>query len=78
MKKLEKKRMKRRHGESLALTEKQILEKVNSRFVVRKPQLRSYHVSGQFDNPVQHNLWCVLATVRIGTTPTAERLVSVL
>uniref|UniRef100_A0AAY4AVG7 G protein-coupled receptor kinase n=1 Tax=Denticeps clupeoides TaxID=299321 RepID=A0AAY4AVG7_9TELE len=33
-KKLEKKRVKKRHGESLALNEKQILEKVNSRFVV--------------------------------------------
>ncbi|MFT7817258.1 G protein-coupled receptor kinase 6-like [Arapaima gigas] len=33
-KKLEKKRIKKRKGESLALNEKQILEKVNSRFVV--------------------------------------------
>ncbi|KAG5261757.1 hypothetical protein AALO_G00288000 [Alosa alosa] len=33
-KKLEKKRIKKRHGESLALNEKQILEMVNSRFVV--------------------------------------------
>ncbi|CAB1453268.1 unnamed protein product [Pleuronectes platessa] len=34
-KKLEKKRIKKRKGESMALNEKQILEKVNSRFVVR-------------------------------------------
>ncbi|KAF8572406.1 hypothetical protein P879_01690 [Paragonimus westermani] len=33
-KKLEKKRMKKRHGENMALTEKDILQKVNSRFVV--------------------------------------------
>ena len=34
LKKLEKKRVKRRHGEKLALNEKQVLEKVTSRFVV--------------------------------------------
>ena len=34
LKKLEKKRVKKRHGEKLALNEKSILEKVNSRFVV--------------------------------------------
>ena len=34
-KKLEKKRIKKRKGESMALSEKQILQKVNSRFVVR-------------------------------------------
>lgn len=34
LKKLEKKRVKKRHGEKLALNEKMILEKVNSRFVV--------------------------------------------
>jgi hypothetical protein len=34
MKKLEKKRVKRRKGEAMALNEKQILQKVNSRFVV--------------------------------------------
>ncbi|TPP63369.1 Protein-serine/threonine kinase [Fasciola gigantica] len=33
-KKLEKKRMKKRHGENMALAEKQILQKMNSRFVV--------------------------------------------
>lgn len=33
-KKLEKKRIKKRKGESMALNEKQILERVNSRFVV--------------------------------------------
>jgi len=35
-KKLEKKRIKKRKGESMALNEKQILEKVNSRFVVSR------------------------------------------
>ena len=35
MKKLEKKRVKKRKGESMALNEKQILEKVHSQFVVR-------------------------------------------
>ena len=33
-KKLEKKRIKKRKGESMVLTEKQILQKVNSNFVV--------------------------------------------
>ena len=33
-KKLEKKRVKKRKGEAMALNEKQILQKVNSRFVV--------------------------------------------
>ncbi len=33
-KKLEKKRIKKRRGEEMALNEKEILEKVNSRFVV--------------------------------------------
>ena len=35
MKKLEKKRIKRRKGEAMALNEKQLLEKIDSRFVVR-------------------------------------------
>ena len=44
-KRLEKKRIKKRKGESMALNEKQILEKVNSRFVVSvrawgQPQLQ--------------------------------------
>ena len=34
-KRLEKKRVKKRKGENMALNEKQILESVNSRFVVR-------------------------------------------
>lgn len=34
LKKLEKKRVKKRHGEKLALNEKMVIEKVNSRFVV--------------------------------------------
>jgi len=34
-KKLEKKRIKKRNGEAMALNEKQILQKINSRFVVR-------------------------------------------
>jgi G protein-coupled receptor kinase len=33
-KKLEKKRIKKRNGEAMALNEKQILQKINSRFVV--------------------------------------------
>lgn len=36
-KKLEKKRIKKQKAEIFALNEKQILEKVNSRFVVRIP-----------------------------------------
>lgn len=39
-KKLEKKRIKKRKGEAMALNEKQILEKVNSRFVVSTSNLR--------------------------------------
>lgn len=39
-KKLEKKRIKKRKGESMALNEKQILEKVNSRFVVSQHKRR--------------------------------------
>ena len=35
LKKLEKKRVKKRKGEKLALNEKEVLEKVDSRFVVR-------------------------------------------
>lgn len=34
-KKLEKKRIKKRKGETMVLIEKQILQKINSRFVVR-------------------------------------------
>ena len=34
LKKLEKKRVKKRHGEKLALNEKQVLERVSTRFVV--------------------------------------------
>ena len=33
-KKLEKKRIKKRKGETMVITEKQILQKINSRFVV--------------------------------------------
>lgn len=36
MKKLEKKRIKRRKGEAMALNEKQLLEKVDCKFVVCK------------------------------------------
>lgn len=46
-KKLEKKRIKKRKGESMALNEKQILEKVNSRFVVRRWSLRRDRVLGR-------------------------------
>jgi len=41
-KKLEKKRIKKRKGESMALNEKQILEKVNSRFVVSQHKRRVF------------------------------------
>lgn len=41
-KKLEKKRIKKRKGESMALNEKQILEKVNSRFVVSEHRRRAF------------------------------------
>lgn len=44
-KKLEKKRVKKRKGEAMALNEKQILEKVNSRFVVSTDR----HPSGPRD-----------------------------
>lgn len=39
-KKLEKKRIKKRNGERMALNEKQILQKVNSRFVVSIPKMQ--------------------------------------
>lgn len=42
-KKLEKKRVKKRKGEGMALNEKQILQKVNSRFVVSGCRLRSLY-----------------------------------
>lgn len=35
LKKLEKKRVKKRHAETLSLNEKQILERINSQFVVK-------------------------------------------
>ena len=41
-KKLEKKRIKKRNGERMALNEKQILQKVNSRFVVSIPLKKSF------------------------------------
>ncbi len=44
-KKLEKKRIKKRRGEAMALNEKQILERVNSRFVVRFMIIISNQVS---------------------------------
>lgn len=48
-KKLEKKRIKKRKGESMALNEKVILENVNSRFVV-STYLRSAGVPAGFLN----------------------------
>lgn len=45
-KKLEKKRIKKRKGEAMALNEKQILEKVNSRFVVRVERSRGAEKPG--------------------------------
>ena len=53
-KKLEKKRVKKRKGEAMALNEKQILQKVNSKFVVNitkyifHSNIGSYFVSGSF------------------------------
>lgn len=47
-KKLEKKRIKKRKGESMALNEKQILEKVNSRFVVSEHKRVFAAQSGSF------------------------------
>lgn len=44
-KKLEKKRIKKQKAEIMALNEKQILEKVNSRFVVRPDPMFSHTVS---------------------------------
>ena len=43
LKKLEKKRVKKRKGEKLAINEKVILEKVNSRFVVRASSSLAYY-----------------------------------
>lgn len=43
-KKLEKKRIKKRNGERMALNEKQILQKVNSRFVVSIPEMREMRI----------------------------------
>lgn len=48
-KKLEKKRIKKRKGEAMALNEKQILEKVNSRFVVRVERSRGAEEPGGWD-----------------------------
>lgn len=45
-KRLEKKRIKKRKGESMALNEKQILEKVNSQFVVSVQTPATGHPSG--------------------------------
>ena len=45
LKKLEKKRVKKRKGEKLALNEKQVLEKVNSRFVVSMPYTKIFFTS---------------------------------
>lgn len=47
-KKLEKKRIKKRKGESMALNEKQILEKVNSRFVVSISSQLPIQLEGSF------------------------------
>nr|XP_045737541.1 G protein-coupled receptor kinase 4 isoform X3 [Mirounga angustirostris]XP_045737542.1 G protein-coupled receptor kinase 4 isoform X3 [Mirounga angustirostris]XP_045737543.1 G protein-coupled receptor kinase 4 isoform X3 [Mirounga angustirostris]XP_045737544.1 G protein-coupled receptor kinase 4 isoform X3 [Mirounga angustirostris]XP_045737545.1 G protein-coupled receptor kinase 4 isoform X3 [Mirounga angustirostris]XP_054364992.1 G protein-coupled receptor kinase 4 isoform X3 [Mirounga ang len=45
-KKLEKKRIKKRKGEAMALNEKRILEKVHSRFVVRYQELETHGQQG--------------------------------
>ena len=41
-KKLEKKRIKKRNGEAMALNEKQILQKINSRFVVSIDEIKCF------------------------------------
>ena len=43
-KKLEKKRIKKRNGERMALNEKQILQKINSRFVVSRRYIYNVHI----------------------------------
>lgn len=58
MKKLEKKRIKRRKGEAMALNEKQLLEKIDSRFVVGTGN-RDLEDNFLFFNPV--NKGCSLA-----------------
>ena len=44
-KKLEKKRIKKRNGEAMALNEKQILQKINSRFVVSIDEIKCFFFS---------------------------------
>ena len=41
MKKLEKKRIKKRKGEGMALNEKQLLERIDCRFIVRNTALKT-------------------------------------
>lgn len=58
-KKLEKKRIKKRNGERMALNEKQILQKVNSRFVVSIPKMQeNVYISWNHLNFVWVNFSC--------------------
>ena len=56
LKKLEKKRVKKRHGEKLALNEKMILEKVNSRFVVSLLNNVTSYILCMYAEEVGHTL----------------------
>lgn len=57
-KRLEKKRIKKRKGESMALNEKQILEKVNSQFVV-SIELPSAQLPAHLLSTVSRWIWCL-------------------
>lgn len=72
MKKLEKKRIKRRRGEAMALNEKQLLEKVDCRFVVSVLWLR--FSTPHPPSPPPHNL-CRLPEM-MQLTPSIKQTVS--
>lgn len=55
-KKLEKKRIKKRKGEAMALNEKQILQKVNSRFVVSITYIGTFCIYWALYTSGQHGL----------------------
>ena len=60
-KKLEKKRIKKRKGEAMVLIEKQILQRINSRFVVRLLLLLSLLIDRRCNAaPLIIDLWCSL------------------
>ena len=58
-KKLEKKRIKKRNGERMALNEKQILQKINSRFVVSRRYTCIYNV----------HILCLFCNIKNSKTP---------